>query len=304
LARPILLFGRDGQLGRALAQALHDVRPMVMVGRDDVDLESAEAVRACIRQVAPAVIVNAAAYTDVDRAEGESDSAFAVNAHAVEVMGLEAARNDALIVHFSTDYVFGGVSTRPYAETDTTLPCNVYGASKLMGEQTLSTSGARHYIFRLAWLYSLDGRNFLRTMLRLFDEQEEVRVIADQFGSPTWASVVARAVVRVLAASRSDDDGYHGADDRLGLYHLSSGDCASWFEFALAIRESFPASGTPRITPIARGDWPAAAIRPAYSVLSPDKFVDAFGFHLPPWRDQLALAAAEKIRRFSEPAAE
>jgi dTDP-4-dehydrorhamnose reductase len=292
LRRPILLFGRDGQLGRELMRGLRSEAPLVAVGRDDVDLEDVEAVGACIRRAAPSVIVNAAAYTAVDRAESEVDRAFAVNARAVEVMASEAARQDVLMVHFSTDYVFGGAATTPYAESDSPAPASVYGASKLAGEEALRASGARHLTFRLGWVYALHGRNFLRTMLRLFRETEEVRVVADQLGSPTWTSAVVGAVNRALDACHSGNGEFDGANDRLGLYHLSSGDHGSWFEFASAIRELFPSgSVVQRITPITTAEFPTAAIRPAYSVLSPEKFAAAFGLRLPPWREQLARAA-------------
>ena len=294
MAKPILLFGRDGQLGLDLASELASVAPVVALGRADVDLTNAADVRRAFEVHAPAVVINAAAYTAVDAAESNADTAFAVNDRAVETLARESAAHEALLVHFSTDYVFDGESCRPYREEDATSPLGVYGASKLAGERALLASDARALIFRISWLYARHGRNFLRTMSRLFGEGKEVRVVDDQHGSPTWTGAVATAVHEVLEQARSSSHPgrFDAANDRLGLYHLTSGEDATWFAFASAIKDSMESSGTADLVPIPTTAYPTPVRRPRSSVLNSDKAHAAFGVRLPPWREQLAEAMA------------
>ena len=261
---------------------------MVAAGRASLDLASPDAIVAKMREVAPAIVVNAGAYTAVDRAERERDLAFAVNAVAPGVIADEAKRLGALVVHYSTDYVFDGGAAQPYAEDAPTGPLSVYGASKLAGEQAIAASGAEALVFRTSWVYGLSGANFLLTIRRLAAEREELRVVDDQVGVPNWSRALARATARVLAEGRDE------LRERCGLYHLSSRGSTTWHGFARAILGDVP---RPRVVPIATRDYPTPARRPAYGVLATGKFERAFGFALPDWREALA----ECLRSPAEP---
>jgi len=252
---------------------------VVAVDRAALDLASPDAIVAKMREIAPAIVVNAAAYTAVDRAERERDLAFAVNATAPGVIAEEAKRLGALVVHYSTDYVFDGNATQPYAEDAPTGPLSVYGQSKLAGERAVRASGADALVFRTSWVYGLAGANFLLTIRRLAAEREELRIVDDQVGVPNWSRAMARATARVLAPGRD------ALRERCGLYHLSSRGSTTWYGFARAILGDAP---RPRVVPIATREYPTPARRPAYGVLATDKFERAFGFALPEWRDALS----------------
>ncbi|HEX6266246.1 MAG TPA: dTDP-4-dehydrorhamnose reductase, partial [Burkholderiales bacterium] len=219
----ILLVGRNGQVGRELAQALAPLGEVNAPSRAQLDLTDADRIAAVVRGASPEVIVNAAAYTAVDRAESEPDAAFSVNASAPRLLAEEAARLGALLVHYSTDYVFDGEKAGPYAEDDTPRPLNVYGASKLAGERAIAAAGCRHLILRTSWVYGPHGSNFMRTILRAARERPELRVVDDQWGAPTSSTALARATARLLPSHPE------------GLYHITAAGKTTWYGFARAI---------------------------------------------------------------------
>jgi dTDP-4-dehydrorhamnose reductase len=281
----ILLTGANGQVGFELAHWLRPHGRVVAIDSDTLDLADPDAIVRTMRELAPVLVVNAAAYTAVDQAEQERDAAFAVNAVAPGVLAEEAQRAGAVLVHYSTDYVFDGAARTPYAEDAPTAPLSVYGASKLEGEQRISASGADALVLRTSWVYGLRGRNFLLTIRRLAAEREELRIVADQTGVPNWCRTLAQATARIVAG------GLSAMRERAGLYHLSSGGPTTWYEFARAIIGDAP---RPRVTPIATADYPLPARRPAYGVLATAKFERTFGFALPSWRDALAECVASR----------
>lgn len=272
----------NGQLGAELVPLLEPLGRVVATDRATLDLADVDAIRATLRRVKPAVIVNTAAYTKVDAAETDRDTAFAINATAPQVLAEEAERSGALLVHYSTDYVFDGQAREPYPETATTAPLSVYGASKLEGEQRIAATGARALVFRTSWVYGKRGNNFLLTMQRLARERDEIAVVDDQIGVPNWSRTLARATARVLASP------IEALGERTGVYHLSCGGQASWFEFAGTILRD----AAVRVRPIPTTAYPTPARRPAYGVLDTAKFSHAFGFTLPHWRDALTECLA------------
>ena len=274
----ILVTGARGQLGRELAAALAKCGTVVARDRASLDLADPDAVASGVRALMPALIVNAAAYTAVDRAEQERESAFVVNAIAPGILGEEAKRAGAMLVHFSTDYVFDGRRTTPYDETAAPHPLNAYGESKLAGERAVAASGAAAIVLRTSWVYSLRGSNFLLTMRRLAAERDELRVVADQVGVPNWARELAHATAALVSR------GMPYLAERAGLYHVSCGGQATWYEFARAILGE---PTKPRIVPITTAEYPTPARRPAYGVLDTSKFERVFGFALPHWRAAL-----------------
>ena len=298
----ILVLGANGQVGFELLRALAPLGKLVAATREGELADGSFCLRAdlihpgslaqALDEVRADVIVNAAAWTAVDGAEDEPDLVDRINHRAVAEIGMWAARHGSKVVHYSTDYVFDGSATRPYREDDPTAPLGVYGATKLAGEQDLRASGARHLILRTAWVYAARGHNFLRTMLRLAGEREELRVVTDQVGSPTPAHLIADVTAAVLAQSAAASD---------GTFHLvSSGQC-SWHDFATAIVEGAAARGllarTPRVLPIASADYPTRARRPAWSVLGCSRLENTFGLQLPDWRAGLAQVLDELARR-------
>lgn len=283
----LLLLGGNGQVGRELRRSLWPLGEIVAATRDGVgahvaaDFEAPETLAALVREVRPDVVVNAAAYTAVDKAEDDADAAFRINAEAPAAIAGACVDIDALLIHYSTDYVFDGSARRPYREDDATAPLGVYGASKLAGEQAIRASGARHAILRTAWVYASHGRNFLLTMLRLAGERDELRVVADQIGTPTSAAWIADATAELIQ---------HGVTDA-GIWHLVASGQTSWHGFAGAIVEDAHALGLlarmPKVTPIATTDFPTPAQRPANSVLDTTRLRDDFGIVPPDWRDGL-----------------
>ena len=274
-APTILVTGAGGQVGHELARLLPARGAVVAVDRSQLDLGDADALRSTMRSVKPQIVVNAAAYTAVDRAEEERELAFAVNGRGPAVLAEEAKRLGALLVHYSTDYVFDGRATAPYAEEAPTAPLNVYGASKLAGEQGIVQSGCAHLILRTSWVYASRGRNFLLTVRRLAAEREELKIVADQFGVPNWARSISEATSRLVALGASR------LAERGGVYHLSAAGQATWFDFARAILGPVE---RPRVVAITTAQYPTPARRPAYAVLSTTKFRQTFGFALPDWR--------------------
>lgn len=290
----ILITGRDGQLGWELQRTLAPLGEIIALSRAELDLANIDAIRHVVRETGPDLIVNAAAYTAVDKAETERDLAFAINDMAPGVLAEEAKRLNAAIVHFSTDYVFDGSKGAPYEEIDAPHPQSVYGESKLAGEKAVAASGASHLILRTSWVYGLRGKNFLRTIQRLAAERDELRVVDDQIGAPTWSRMIAEGTAAVLAQCL-----HHGRvapvlQDRGGLYHLSCAAQTSWFGFASAIVAGQPKR--PRMTPITTAEYPLPAPRPAYSVLANAKLARAFGVALPGWDEALRLCLADAVQ--------
>jgi dTDP-4-dehydrorhamnose reductase len=301
----VLLTGATGQVGFELRAALAPLGEIVAATRSGrladhspclrADLADADSLREALDAANPDLIVNAAAYTAVDRAEDEPELADRINHRAIADVGTWAARHGAGVVHYSTDYVFDGRGTRPYREDDATAPLGVYGRSKLAGEEALRASGAAHLIFRTAWVYAARGANFLRTMLRLAAEREELRVVADQIGAPTPAPWIAQATAAAIAAWQPQDVTARGSLQ--GTYHLVAGGTANWFDFAGAIMREAQARAllerVPRVVPIATADYPTRAARPAYSVLDTSKLTAAFGLQCPDWQDGLRTVLDE-----------
>jgi dTDP-4-dehydrorhamnose reductase len=279
----ILLTGRDGQVGFELARRLAPLGDLMAFDRAGLDLADPDALVAACRLVRPALIVNAAAYTAVDRAQTERETAHAVNGRAPGILAEEARRLGAVLVHYSTDYVFDGRKRAPYVETDRTAPLNEYGRSKLAGEAAITASGCKHLVLRTSWVYGPRGRNFLLTMLALAAARDEVRVVADQRGAPTSSVFLAEATARAIAAIPEQ-----GVPS--GVYHLSASGETTWSGFARAIfarAAARPGFRAPRVVPIPSSEYPTPAPRPAYSVLSHRKFAAAFGFAPTRWQAQL-----------------
>jgi dTDP-4-dehydrorhamnose reductase len=279
----VLVCGHNGQVAQALKTQLAGLGEVHLLGRDQLDLAQPEALREPLRQLAPGLIINAAAYTAVDQAETEPDTAFAINAQAPGVLAEEALRLGAPLIHYSTDYVFDGEKATPYNEQDVPNPLGVYGRSKLAGEQAIAAVGGAHLILRTSWVYSLHGRNFLLTMQRLLQEKPQLRVVDDQIGAPTWATTIAlstRVLIERWQAGRA------GA---WGTYHLAAQGQTSWFGFAQAIGEQLKARGLPcaELLPIPSSEYPTPARRPANSRLDCSRLAREWGVTLPHWQQAL-----------------
>jgi len=272
----ILLFGKTGQLGWELARALPVLGEVAAYGRSELDLMRPDRLVSVVRAEKPDVIVNAAAYTAVDRAESEPELAFAVNATAPGIMAEEAKQAGALLIHYSTDYVFDGTKQGPYVEDDEPNPLGVYGRSKLGGERAIVAAGCRHLILRTSWVYGPRGDNFFLTIRRLAAQRDELRVVDDQIGAPTTANMISDATARILAAT----------PDVVGLFHLTAAGVVSRFGFAAAIVREV---GLPtRIVPVPSGEFATPARRPLNSVLDNGALERTFGLRLPPWESGLA----------------
>jgi len=282
----VLLFGKDGQLGRALAPLLGRDHELIAVGRAEADFAEADSyesgVRTAVRDVRPDVIVNAAAYTAVDRAEREPEQAMRVNAVSVGAMGEAAAEVGARVLHYSTDYVFDGAKAAPYIEQDATGPLQIYGESKLAGEDALLGSGAQALILRTSWVYSAGGTNFVQTMLRIGRERAQVRVVDDQVGAPTCVADLAAATVEILRKWSGER----------GIYHVTSAGSVSWAGFARAIFSQDAMAVD--VVPIASAEYATAARRPLNSRLDCARVAAAFGIALPEWQDGLRRVLAER----------
>lgn len=289
--RPILLTGVTGQVGGALRPMLERFGPVVAPARAELDLADPDAIRRMVHLVNPGLIVNAGAHTAVDKAESETDLAMAINGAAPGVLAEEAKKIGAPLVHYSTDYVFDGAKPRGYAETDRVDPLNAYGRTKLAGERAIEAAGGAYLIFRTSWVYGLTGRNFLLTIRRLAAERNELRIVDDQTGSPTWSQAIADGTVRVLeqrwGGARPDLDGAGG------LYHMTASGSTTWCRFARVILKETGKTGV-KVRGIPTIDYPTPATRPARSVLNNAKFRRSFGFTLPSWRDQLHACLASE----------
>lgn len=299
----ILLIGTTGQVGRELNRMLPRIGEVTPLDRQRLDLTKPEEIRNAIRTSRPAFIVNAAAYTAVDKAESDQAVARVINAEAPAVMAEEAKKTGASLIHYSTDYVFDGTKTTPYDEDDPANPQNVYGKTKLEGERAIEASDAAHLIFRTAWVYAAQGRNFLLTILRLATQREELKIVRDQIGAPTLSREIARATTKILAQICDRERGPISLADVSGIYHMTAGGETTWYDFTNAILEEaakipktsswFAAATsnlpliTRRVIPIPTSEYPTPAQRPAYSVLSNARLNGTFSVKLPEWRKQL-----------------
>jgi dTDP-4-dehydrorhamnose reductase len=285
----ILLTGAAGQVGQELQHTLSSLGEVIAVARDRIDFSQADAVRQVVTSIQPDVIVNAAAYTAVDKAESELELANLVNGTTPGILAEVAQQQGAGLIHISTDYVFDGSQSTPYRETDPTHPLGVYGHSKLLGEEAIRANCPLHMIIRTAWVYGAKGKvNFVKTMLRLGADREELRVVADQIGSPTWALDLATGIAQLLPQL---------SPDTAGTYHYTNSGVCSWYDFAIAIFEEAAALEFPlkiqRVIPITTAEYPTPARRPAFSVLSLQKTSQLLGAPPPHWRQSLRKMLVE-----------
>jgi dTDP-4-dehydrorhamnose reductase len=298
--RPVLITGKNGQVGGELVKLLAPLGEVIAPARETMDLTNIESIRRIIRAAKPQWIINSAAYTAVDKAESEQELAYAINAEAVKVIGEEARRIGAGVIHFSTDYVFDGTSSAPYVETDPTRPVSVYGASKLAGEQALAESGAAHMIFRTSWVYGTRGKNFLLTILRLAREREKLRVVADQHGAPTWSRDLAEMTAHVIRSCENAQGGRQPLETFAtlgGVYHAAGSGETTWHEFAAeALRlqgDREPGQRFAEVEAISTEEYPTPARRPANSRLDCRKLEKQLGWRMMDWRESLRQVLLE-----------
>ena len=284
----LLITGAGGQLGLALARRLSLHHEVITLGRTQLDISDAQACSHALGRERPDVLLNCAAYTAVDRAETDRDAAFAINADGPRNLAQACRDLDIFPIHFSTDYVFDGTAKTPYTEHDSTNPMSVYGESKLAGEIAVATESPAHLIFRLSWVYSNDGGNFYKTMLRLGAERPLLRVVSDQIGVPNYTADIADAIARVLDRNIAELVAHSG------LYHLSGTGPTSWCDFARAIFEGAQMSDRVVVAAISTAEYKTAATRPAYSVLDARRFATTFGGTMPDWRVGLHCCLAER----------
>lgn len=293
----ILLLGKDGQVGWALQRALAPLGEVTSMGRGQADLSQPNQLNAVLTAARADVVVNAAAYTAVDKAETEPGLATAVNADSVEVIAKHCADNGALLVHYSTDYVFDGSSKIPYRETDVTNPLSVYGATKQAGEAAIANAAGRHFVFRTSWVHGSHGANFARTMLRLAGDREELRVVDDQIGSPTSADLIADITAHAVRQAMRD------VDTAWGTYHLAASGTTSWRSYAALVISEAIESGLhlktkpDRVLPISTAEYPTPAKRPLNSHLDTGKLAKQFGLVLPDWQDGVRRTVQEIVRQ-------
>jgi dTDP-4-dehydrorhamnose reductase len=288
----ILLTGANGQVGWELARALAPHGAVASFTRQSLDLADPAAIVATVRSVQPDLIVNAAAYTAVDRAQTDAETAFAVNARAPEILAREARALNAGLIHFSTDYVFDGNKAEPYAESDVAAPQSVYGQSKLAGELSIEDSGVTHLILRTSWVYSARGSNFLLTILKHARAKPELKVVADQIGAPTWARMLAQSTAHIVELCGANKESLlANLAQRGGVYHLTAAGHTSWHGFAEAIVSEAGLS-TP-VHAITTAEYPLPAPRPANSLLSSGRIAQYFGIALPDWSEGLKQCMAE-----------
>ncbi|RQR67946.1 dTDP-4-dehydrorhamnose reductase [Burkholderia sp. Bp9015] len=294
--RRILVTGAQGQVGFELVRALQGLGEVVAPDRSALDIANFDQIRTVVREVQPSLIINPAAYTAVDAAEHDADTAMRVNGVAPGVLAEEAKRLGAALIHYSTDYVFDGTKTSSYTEADPTNPQNVYGRTKLAGEQAVfSVAESSALVFRTSWVYGARGRNFLLTMLRLGSERSELRVVADQVGAPTWSNTIAAMTAHVVAQARSALDPDEWWRERSGVYHLTAAGETSWHGFASTIFELADLPARPAVLPISASDYPTPAKRPSNSRLSNDNLARVFGLIAPDWRESLCLCLREML---------
>ncbi|WP_420240097.1 dTDP-4-dehydrorhamnose reductase (plasmid) [Telmatobacter bradus] len=289
-SKKILIFGRTGQVGWELAHKLCCLGDVVSVEYPEVDFTRPETLRVAVAEHRPAVIVNAAAYTAVDKAEEEEEKALAINGTAPGVLAEEAKKLGALLVHYSTDYVFNGSGSAAWTEENSPAPLNAYGRTKLAGDQAIATTGCNHLIFRTSWVYGARGNNFLLTMLKLAQTRPELSIVSDQIGAPTTSECIAQATADVLSQVLAPSG--KGIDGRSGVYNLTNGGETSWFGFAeeiFSLSAQKLSTPTPKLTPIPTEKFPRPAERPRNSRLCPEKLAATFGVRLPEWGNGLGL---------------
>lgn len=284
----ILLTGKTGQVGYELQRSLQGLGEVIVLDRSQMDLANLGQVREVIRAIKPNLIINSAAYTTVDKAESEPELAMRINGDAPGVMAEEAKKLDAVMIHYSSDYVFDGRKSTPYVETDPTCPINIYGATKLAGEQAIQAAGIPHLILRTSWVYGMRGKNFLMTTLRLAQERDELHIVADQHGAPTWCRTIADTTAHIVAQSKGTHQTQDWWQQRSGIYNLASQGQTTWYGFTQAILENTTIANKPRLVPIATQDYPLPAKRPAYSGLSSERMARMF-CELPSWDAALRL---------------
>jgi dTDP-4-dehydrorhamnose reductase len=296
----LLVTGVSGQVGWELARSLAPLGDVVAVDRHQFDLSRPESLTRLVREINPTVIVNAAAYTAVDKAEDEERLATTVNGTAVAVLAEEARAGGAILIHYSTDYVFDGRQERPYLEDDQTNPISAYGRSKLAGETAIRQTGGAYLIFRTSWVYAARGHNFVRTMLRLAAEKDEVRVVVDQIGAPNWARHIADTTTQIVSQVVSERAAGSFVS---GLFHLTASGSTSWYNFAKVIFEQARTEGLlrvgslPRLHPIPAKDFPTRAARPANSRLNAERLTERFGLQPTDWEQGLMLCLQEISRQ-------
>jgi dTDP-4-dehydrorhamnose reductase len=290
----ILVVGRNGQVANELAQTLPTLGQVLCAGRELADATNPAKIRALVDDFRPDLLINASAYTAVDKAESEPDAAKSLNVDAVALLAELSKKSAIPLVHYSTDYVFDGSGSAPWKETDPTGPQGVYARTKLEGEEAIRNSDCAHFIFRTAWVYGHFGANFYKTMRRLAREREELKVVKDQLGSPTWSRMIALATSQIVAQGLAGKEGslMEFVGSRSGVYHMSAAGSCSWFDFAREIVASDPRKDEikcKQVTAISTAEYPTPAKRPANSILSNDKCATTFGVRLPDWKDQLEM---------------
>lgn len=284
--KKILILGSQGQVGWELKRTLTTLGQTIAHDRETFDLSAPAFIREALSNIKPDVIVNAAAYTAVDKAETDQDTCMAINAHGPRLLAEEAKKLGALLIHYSTDYVFDGKSTQPYKEDDQTNPQNVYAKSKLEGDLGIQTSGCSHVILRTSWVYGSRGHNFLLTMLKLGQQRDLLKIVDDQIGAPTWSRLIAEATAQVIAR-------YQGQN---GLYNLTSAGKASWFDFARSIFDLYSVKKglkVPQLINIPSSEYPVPAKRPQNSLLCHEKLLKTFNIRMPDWKNALEMCLEE-----------
>jgi len=285
----ILLTGKTGQVGWEVNRSLSKLATVFAMDRNEMDLAKPGTLGPVIQEIKPDIIINAAAYTNVDKAESEPELAMTVNGIAPGVIAEEAKKIGAVMIHYSTDYVFDGKATSPYEEEAPTCPVNVYGKSKLDGEKAVAQAGIPHIILRTGWVYSLRGSNFLLTMQRLAQTREQIKVVDDQTGGPTWARSIAEGTARILKQSLKGGAATSSTFSHSGIFHISCGGETSWFGFANKILELSGLSKSVELIPIPTIEYPTPAVRPKYSLLSNSKLKQAFDYEMPQWQKALQV---------------
>ncbi len=281
----ILLTGKNGQVGWELNRSLSPLGTVFALGRNEMDLSKPETLGRVIQEIKPNIIINAAAYTAVDKAESEPELAMTVNGIAPKIIAQEAKKIGAGMIHYSTDYVFDGQATSPYNEENPTCPLSLYGESKLAGEKGVSQAGIPHIIFRTSWVYSLRGSNFLLTMQKLAQTRKQIKVVDDQKGAPTWSRAIAEGTVKILKPYLKE--GYPLALPDSGVFHMSCGGETNWFIFAKKILELSDLANNAELIPIPTIEYPTPAARPQYSLLSNNKLKQVFHYEMPHWENAL-----------------
>jgi len=301
----ILVTGGSGQVGEALTRTLAGLGEVIAPGRAELDLADAASIRRVMREVPPRWVVNAGAYTAVDKAECEPELAYAINATAPQVFAEEARGVGAVVLHFSTDYVFDGAKESAYVETDATGPLNVYGSTKLAGEAALGASGVPHLVFRTSWVYGATGKNFVRSILRFAREREHLKIVADQHGAPTWSFDLARMTAHVIAhmegaAAREKRSLVEAALPASGIFHVSGGGETTWYGFAAEViaetKKLEPDAKLATVEAITTAHYPTPAKRPMNSRMDCAKLERVFGWRMPEWRDSLVKVIGELVK--------